>query len=361
MQHLRVGIVGAGIAGLALAAGLRRDGHDVDLFEQAPSLLPVGAGISLSPDALRALGDLGLDDVVAAVTGGERATSAALLRPDGRQVLSVPARRLGLTTLSRAELHQALAGAAGEVRLGTEARVPTAGGPRVLLGDEEHAYDVVVAADGVRSRARAALGLDPGLRYAGWTSWRGVTREPFDLGGRMSESWGHGAMVGLVPLLDGRAYWFAAAKAPADGRVPEPRTEALARFGTWHAPVRAVIEATGAVVRTDGYDLARPLPTFVRGRVALVGDAAHAMTPNVGQGATQALLDVAALARGLRELHGVDEVLRTYDRRRRRHAQSVARASRLMGRVAMADGTAGRARDGALRLVPRHLARREAP
>lgn len=350
---LRVGIVGAGIAGLALAGGLRRRGHVVEVFEKAPRLMAVGAGISLARGAVKALADLGLaESVLGDAVERRTAVTAMLLRPDGSSALRVPAKRLHLVPLTRAALHAALAVEAGDVRLGVEASVAASGAPVILAGGERHEFDVVVAADGVRSPSREILGLDPGLRYAGWTTWRGVTTEPFDLRGHMSETWGRGAMVGLVPLIDGRTYWFAATHAPPGVTVADARADVLGRFGHWHAPIREVIEATDArgVIRTDAYDLAHPLRTYVHGRVVLVGDAAHAMTPNLGQGANQALVDSAALVRALDGVDGpgIESALATYDRRRRRRSQRVAANSRLLGQIALAEGIGGRTRERVL-------------
>jgi 2-polyprenyl-6-methoxyphenol hydroxylase-like FAD-dependent oxidoreductase len=350
---LRVGVVGAGIAGLTLAGGLRRRGHDVTVFEKAPRLMAVGAGISVAKNAVRALDELGLiEDVLGDAVHHEIDVTAVLLRPDGSSAVRVPPRRMGVVPMTRAVLHAALAGPAGEVRLGVAASVDAAGAPVITADGERHEFDVVVAADGVRSPSRATLGLDPGLRYAGWTTWRGVTTEPFDLRGRMSETWGGGAMVGLVPMVDGRTYWFAAQHAPPNVTVEDARADVLGRFGTWHAPIRQVVEATDprGVIRTDAYDLAHRLPTYVRGRVVLVGDAAHAMTPNLGQGANQAIVDVAALAKVLDRASGtgVDAALRAYDARRRRPSQRVAANSRRLGQVALAEGIAGKVRESTL-------------
>ncbi|GAB2476660.1 FAD-dependent monooxygenase [Xylanimonas ulmi] len=352
-RPLRVGIVGAGIAGLALAGGLRRRGHDVEVFERAPRLMSVGAGISIAPNAVGALRRLGLAEAVLGDALARRdVAQGALLRPDGAVVLRVSGRRVNLLALTRPALHAALGAQAGPVRLGVDAAVSPSGEPIVVVDGREHAYDVVLAADGARSPARAALGLDPGLRYAGWTTWRGVTDEPFDLRGRVSETWGRGAVVGLVPLLGGHAYWFGAAHAPSNVTTADARKDALVRFGDWHAPIRAVIEATDArgVVRADAVELARGLTTYVRGRVALVGDAAHAMTPHLGQGANQAIVDAGALVRLLdaADPRGVAAALRSYDRRRRPVASAVTWGSLVVGRLSLAEGVGGRVRDGAL-------------
>ena len=198
------------------------------------------------------------------------------------------------------------------------------------------------------------LGLDPGLRYTGWTTWRGVTAEPFSLGGRLSETWGKGSMVGLVPLVSGHAYWFAAQHAPPGVKVEDPQRDVLDRFGHWHSPIARVIRATGAraVMRSDVFVLAKPLETYVKDRTVLVGDAAHAMTPNLGQGANQAIVDVAALVEALDRAGGPDDVpaaLAAFEKERKRPSQRVAWASSLLGRVALADAVGAGARDALLK------------
>lgn len=351
---MRVGIVGAGIVGLALTAGLRRDGHEVTTFERMPAGVSVGAGIALASNAMRALDRLGLSPMLGELTQGRRgAQSMAMLAPDGRRHVGMTSRRLDLVALSRRDLHRALADAAGQVEHGASAQVRPDG---VVVADEvEHRFDAVVVADGLRSGSRAVFGPDPGLRYAGWTTWRGVTTEPFPLD-RMSETWGHGQVVGLVPLVDGRTYWFGMAQAPAGETTDDPCAEMFERFAGWHAPVADVVRASAPadVIRTDIYDLAHRLRTFARGRLALAGDAAHAMTPNLGQGASQGLVDAATLAGLLHDATpgDVTAVLRRYDRRRRLPVQTVAAASRLMGAFSMLDGRAGRVRDGVFRVLP---------
>jgi 2-polyprenyl-6-methoxyphenol hydroxylase-like FAD-dependent oxidoreductase len=196
-----------------------------------------------------------------------------------------------------------------------------------------------------------------------------VTERPVDLHGEAGETWGRGLRFGLVPLRDDRVYWFAVLTlpegAPLPGDGPDDRARLLRVFGSWHAPIAEVIAATsaGAVVRSAVHDLASPVRSFVDDRVALLGDAAHAMTPDLGQGANQALEDAATLVALLRSPDGgtvgaevVPRALEAYDRLRRPRSQQVAARARRVGALAQAGTPVGAtARDILLRLVPDRL------
>jgi 2-polyprenyl-6-methoxyphenol hydroxylase-like FAD-dependent oxidoreductase len=358
---MRIAVIGAGIGGLAAAAGLQRDGHEVTVYEQRPAPSPDGAGLTLFGNALQALDSLGLGDAVRSVSTDAMASMRpGQRRPDGTWLLTVPRSALSsLRSVHRVALHRVLAErlSPGTLRAGRAALVSPDGSPRITLDGRAEEFDLVVAADGLRSRSRAALGLDTGLRYAGYTAWRGVTSGPVDLRGEAGETWGRGRIFGIVPLPDERVYWFGTLNAPPGASFPDEREAALREFVGWHAPIRECIAATRpeAVLRHDIYDVAKPLSSFVRGRTVLLGDAAHAMTPNLGQGAGQGLEDAATLALLLRgaSADGLDTALARYSGIRRKRTGVLVRRSRMAGRVAQASGpvVAG-LRDAALRLTP---------
>jgi 2-polyprenyl-6-methoxyphenol hydroxylase-like FAD-dependent oxidoreductase len=170
---------------------------------------------------------------------------------------------------------------------------------RVATTAGELDADLVVAADGIGSASRSALFPGhPGLRYAGFTTWRLLTG-PVTGQVPMAESWGRGTVFGVMPLADGRVYCYAAAPADPGARAGDELAELVRLFGRWHEPIPGLLAITRPqdVLRHDVAELAAPLPSFHRGRVALLGDAAHPMTPNLGQGACQALEDAAVISR----------------------------------------------------------------
>ncbi|WP_181138710.1 FAD-dependent monooxygenase, partial [Streptomyces sp. Ru73] len=173
-------------------------------------------------------------------------------------------------------------------------------------------------------------------RYAGVTTWRFVVPAPAG-GVAPHETWGAGMLWGSQPLHDGRVYAYASALAPAGGRAPDgERAELLRRFGAWHRPVPDLLAAVepGAVLRNDVYAVARPLPAYHRGRVALLGDAVHPMPPHLGQGGGQAIEDAVVLGLLARPAGDLAAALAEYTRVRLPRTTEVVRRSARVARLA---------------------------
>jgi 2-polyprenyl-6-methoxyphenol hydroxylase-like FAD-dependent oxidoreductase len=356
-------VVGGGIGGLTLAALLRRRGRDCLVLERAPRFAPVGAGIVLQPNAVKALRIGGID---AAVVGRGAPMERMQIRDSRGRILSeIEARSFqdafsaGVAGFHRATLHAALLDLIepGSIRLGVAVRScgESREGAFVELESGERVEGAgVVGADGLRSAVRRTMVKDGEPVYSGYTSWRGITgRGPFWPSGQMSESWGEGARFGLVAIDSDRLYWFATANVAA-GREDRGKASLLARFGSWHEPIRAVIEATSdeAILRTDIADR-DPIGRWSEGRVTLLGDAAHPMTPNLGQGGGQAIEDAVVLDLCLSATDDVAAAFKDYESRRIERTARVVREARRFGRVGQLENGMARAlRNFAVRITP---------
>ena len=369
---MRAIIIGAGIGGLTTAIALRQSGVETVIFERADELREVGAGITLWANAMQALGKLGVADAVLAA--GAPVAGGQVRSWRGEVLYEVPLGALeemyGVSVgLHRAYLQAALLSALPDdaVRLGVtcEGFRQDALGVASLFADgrEEHG-DLLVGADGLNSVVRAQLFGEERPIYAGYTAWRGVV-EAGDTplrNGPGFESWGRGARFGLLNMGQGYFYWFATANAPEGEEYAVGRkAEVLRRFGRWYEPIPTVIRATeeSAILRHDVYDR-EPVKRWGEGRVTLLGDAAHPMTPNLGQGACQAIEDAVVLGKCLKEECSVTAALRLYEARRVDRTTFVVRRSRLVGRIGQLENPLlCKLRDALTKATPRRIQLRQ--
>lgn len=354
-------VIGAGIGGLAAAIALRHAGWEVTVYERANALLPVGAGLSLWSNAMYALNELGRAAAMRSL--GVHAHSGAFRSWRGdvlsRFDLQAHERRLGQPTVvvERAAVQRVLLDALPPetVRLGAACVgfVQDVRGVTARFADGTNARAaVLIGADGIHSAVRGQLfGWQP-TRYAGYTVYRGVA--PFPHARLLpGESVGRGQRFGMFPLSGERVYWYAVCNAP-EGMAADVPAILRARFAAWHDPIPAILAAVGdaAPLHTDIHD--RPLlPRWSAGRVTLLGDAAHPMTPNLGQGACQAMEDAVVLGRCLASAWDVPAALVRYERARIPRTRAIARQARHLGEVLQwAHPVACAARDAVFARLP---------
>ncbi|MDQ2770969.1 MAG: FAD-dependent monooxygenase [Bacteroidota bacterium] len=365
MQHSGL-IIGGGIAGLTAAIALRQRGIKAVVCEAAPQILPLGAGIWMAPNAMQIFARLGLADRIDAAGVPLRGIEVvdALMRP----IMRTDQARVrvwfghGTTAIRRAALQQILLDEVGleNVELG-----------KVCIGITEEAQnirvdfadgstrraDFLVGADGIHSRIRE--GLFPGVRPAGsgHLVWRGMSEVPLTAHFRQAirEAWAEGLRFGFSEVADGVVDWFAA----VPGSFGSEREGLLARLQTAFAgfayPVPALLAAAteANIIRNEVLDL-QPLPHWHRGRTVLIGDAAHASTPYMGQGGCQAVEDAYALALCLAR-HPANPTASFAALEQLRHAKArrIVLTARLMGRAGYLRGAAGAVRNFIIRATPR--------
>lgn len=342
---MKVIIAGGGIGGVSAAIGLAHQRHGVEILERADGPRVAGAGISLQPNAFQALQELGLDQAVIELS--ESAADARLLHSSGRLIQSFDFRRYQTEhsfaphTIHRAALLEAMLAAAKDadvtINFGQCLETVHDHGNTVevvLASGETQSADVLIGADGINSRVRAILHGDEPKRYSGYVCWRGIVQEPevVDRVDTMTEMWGKGMRFGFMKCSESQVYWFATmSTADRSGNIADWKSN----FSQWAAPVPDLLKHTphDQIVFNDISDRS-PIFPWGRGRVTLLGDAAHPMTPNFGQGGAQAIEDSVVLSKLLRREADPVWALREYERHRHPRTKQLVDASRQYGAIA---------------------------
>jgi 2-polyprenyl-6-methoxyphenol hydroxylase-like FAD-dependent oxidoreductase len=336
-------VIGGGIGGLTTAIALKRAGIDTVVFERTPEFKEAGSGLHLAINAMRGLKELGLAEQVIERCGTP-VERMEFRDYRGKLLMLWPvselAARFGLPAVgvTRTSLQALLVEGAGDaLQLGSDVTSfeQDAEGVTVRLanGREERA-DFLVGADGIWSKTRIALLGDGEPHYSGYLTSRAVVE--FDQAlmppGLFRQFWGRGQVFIAYRVADGRLYWVAATKLDDNGALD--RQALLERYRTFADPVSAIIEATPdeVILAVDAKDR-QPVKRWGDGRVTLLGDAAHPMSPTQGQGACQAIEDAVVLGKSLAHGGDVVQALRTYEERRIPRSAKFVKQARTIGRL----------------------------
>ncbi|MGB3264671.1 MAG: FAD-dependent urate hydroxylase HpxO [Microcoleus sp.] len=343
MHDLKVVIIGAGIGGLTAGIALQQAGYQVEIYDRVKELRPAGAGISLWSNGVKVLNRLGLGEKMAKI-GGQmdrmeyRTKTGQLLNdidlmPLIKQVGQRP------YPVARRDLQQMLLAAfGGEVKLDRKCiavEEDATGVTAIFENGDKARGDLLVAADGVRSILRTyVLGREVQPKYGGYINWNGLV--PADEKLSPKNTWaiyvGDCKRASLMPVAGDRFYFFLDVPLPA-GTPANPenyKAELKEHFKGWAEPVQLLIETfdPAAVARPEIHDVG-PIDSFVRGRVALLGDSAHATCPDLGQGGCQAMEDGLVLSNYLSTTNlGVEYALKRYDTERKQRANAVVEKAR---------------------------------
>lgn len=337
---MEIAIIGAGMGGLTTGIALKKFGHRVTIYEQAEQILPVGAAISLWSNGVKCLNYLGLTEQVAKLGGqmndlayidglnGEVMTQfslAPLIEEVGQRPYPV----------SRAELQNMLMDAFGrqDIQLGKRMVSIEDKGQHVEIGFQDGSTvsaALLIGADGTHSMTRQyVLGKQVERRYAGYVNWNGLVEISEDLA--PAQQWttfvGEGKRASLMPVAEHRFYFFFDVPLPAGLENQRSEYKILLKqyFSGWCSQVQCLIDSIDEekTNRVEIHDI-EPFNQFYKGRVVILGDAAHSTTPDIGQGGCQAMEDAVYLARALQiNTLGLEDALKRYQNKRNERANEL--------------------------------------
>ena len=345
----RFAIIGGGIGGLSLAIAMQRKGFHVTVYENTPVIKPLGAGLGLAANAVRAFTEIGISEDV--LEAGSVLKKVSIKNQQGKVLAQTDSQKISRKynvvnnfTIHRADLHDVLLRhlSEGSLQLGRGCVDFVQDKSSVKLTFQDGSIseaDYVIACDGVHSLFRKKLLPKSKPRYAGYTCWRAVIDNvpaAVDLN-ETSETWGAGSRFGIAPLNNNRLYWFACVNAPENDQKKRSYgiKELSKHFGEFHSPIPEILEHTNdqQLIWNDIIDI-KPLKRFAFERILLMGDAAHATTPNMGQGACMAIEDAAILANTISDSQSVEQAFADFERKRIHRTTTIVNESWQLGRVA---------------------------
>lgn len=341
----KVIIIGAGVGGLCAAIALQQHGFEVKVYEKVKKLGEVGAGLTLWSNALHVLRALNVADAV--IAAGSKLQRSQIRADNGETLFDARTDEMEakygepVIAIHRAALHEILINALkpDTLRLDMTCAKFKQDEKKATVyfeNGESDSADVLIGADGIYSVVRKQMFPEIELRYSGYTAWRGVVETENETAlGLTSESWGRGARFGIVRVDRKRVYWFATRNQSMSEQATgeQKKSKLLGIFNKWHKPIDHLLDATPAaiILQNDICDIV-PFPSWTKGRVTLLGDAAHPTTPNMGQGACMAMESAYVLARALSEEPDYRSALKRYENERHERTAWITNTSWSIGK-----------------------------
>lgn len=339
-------IIGGGVAGLTAAIALQSLHRKFVLFEQSQLLHGIGAGFGLAANAMQAFELLGLRDEIEKIGyyldnyNIRNEKGDTLFKPDTSRISSQYNQKN--FAIHRADLHSHLLSklSTDTILLGKRAFKLEQSETHVCVHFDDgssHTAKYLLIADGVKSLLRQQLIPSSAPRYAGYTCWRATidnSKVKLDTG---FETWGRAGRFGVTPLVNNRIYWYACVNGQANDQNFRNTTvtDLYERFANYHAPIPTILQETKNedLIWSDIIDI-KPLDHLAYHNILIIGDAGHATTPNMGQGACQAIEDIAVLADELKKDKTTIEAFLSFEKRRMARTHYITQTSRQIGKVA---------------------------
>lgn len=344
-----VNIIGAGIGGLTTALTLKQKGLNVKIYESSAEIKPVGAGIIIANNAMQVFQKLGLQDKIEKV--GNKISFMKITDTQLNDIsvvdLSEYEKKYGVHNIAihRGELQKILADEIGFENINLSKRLSKIEKEELfkLTFEDNTTFEckLVIGADGIKSVVRNQLFEESTLRNANQKCWRGICEIdlPKNYHNELNEAWGKGKRFGFVKISDKKVYWYALTNA---NKFSKKTTSLLEVFKEFHTDILKIISATNKeqIILNDIIDL-KPIDKWQAENVCLIGDAAHATTPNLGQGACQAIEDAYVLGKLLDEGLAIESTFKQYENLRRKKAHTIVNISWTVGKMAHIENNLG--------------------
>jgi len=344
-----INIIGAGIGGLTTALTLKQRGLNVNIFESSIEIKPVGAGIILANNAMQVFQKLGIQDKIE--NAGNKISFMKItddqLKPLSVVNLSEYEQKYSVSNIAihRGELQKILANEIGFENINLSKRLSKIEKNRLFkLTFEDNSTiesKLVIGADGIKSVVRNQLFEKSTLRNPNQICWRGICEIdlPQKYHNELNEAWGKGKRFGFVKISNKKVYWYALANSKNIETSDVNLTEFFSEF---HSDILNIISATKKeqIILSDIFDL-KPIHKWQGENVCLIGDAAHATTPNLGQGACQAIEDAYVLGKLLDSGLEIQNTFAEYENLRRKKAHTIVNTSWRVGKMAHLENSFG--------------------
>lgn len=363
-----INIIGAGIGGLTTALTLKQKGLNVNIYESSVEIKPVGAGIILANNAMQVFKKLGMQNKIE--KAGNRISfmkiTDKLLKPLSVVDLSEYEQKYGVHNIAihRGELQKILADEIGYENIKLSKRLSKIEKSELFkLTFEDNTTiesKIVIGADGIKSVVRNQLFEESTIRNANQKCWRGICEMdlPENYYNELNEAWGKEKRFGFVKISDKKVYWYALINA---NKFSENSTNLSDIFEGFHSDILKIISATNKdqIILSDILDL-KPIDKWQQENVCLIGDAAHATTPNLGQGACQAVEDAYTLGKLLDEGLAIENTFKQYENLRRKKAHTIVKTSWSVGKMAHIENSFGiYLRNIIIKLLPKYANKRQ--
>jgi 2-polyprenyl-6-methoxyphenol hydroxylase-like FAD-dependent oxidoreductase len=369
---MKVTIIGAGIGGLTTAIALKKRGIEVEIFEAATEFKKVGAGIIIAINSMQLYKRLGMAEKI--LEAGNKLGRFEITNANLKVLTTSDTDYFGKNynlsnvAIHRADLHEVLLSELAEIPIYMGKILKNLAQHSGFINLEfedgtKHQTNLLIGGDGVNSVVRKSIFPESQVRWAKQLCWRGITT--FDLGTNYKhgarEAWGHNERFGIVPIGENKVYWYACAGYKESSKKEFGGQSIESVFKKFNPLVKDIINSTpkNSIITAELGDL-DPIPMWYQGNVCLVGDAAHATTPNMGQGANQAIESAWVLANCLAHEKGPSKAFAEYQQIRQKKANMVVHTSWKVGKLAhVSSPILAKLRNGFLYIIPSFLGRKQ--